>query len=462
MEFPIFDEVNFLSEDQFQEIEKLLPVSDWSFSNIHHKASQKDVLDPNARSCIKVKEFRKGAKRTMEKIITKRLLPLFRKDPRFRYLAFRFHHTEWLRYYKGTYFKPHTDFERFICNDMVPYVCLLGMNDTLEGGETKVASLELKGGTLRNGMACFPGNLVHEAKPVLNGIKLLLKLEFFVFFADENSLMVSDSEHKWRSYWNRKDLPLIDNFLQSSLDFSSQCPSNHLVVSEESAKQIYKCMLYIADPSSLPPHERNTFDMFFPSVTPHYVHDVMVVSHFFRNNKSNDLILGNCPDVWQKLNQGDFDVCSKPFLLGAVLYVRNHIPNPQLHKDFEYVLSVYRNGQSESPKDPHVYSSYQDIQDELILWFIQKNEIQVKPQKDQIFLQREEKLKNGISIDSSPSLPEQELRTKMVEPLLKKQINGTKTIEEIEFCDEELGYELYTMDIYVRKDIEIRWFVKLL
>lgn len=451
MEYPVFDEINFLKEEQLAELESYVPlIGCWNPSVVFSKKNWENVTDPSIRSSLKVKEERRQVKRAVEKMLVKNLLPLFRQDPRFRYIAFRLNHTEWLRYTKDMFFKKHKDFERFICTGMVPYVCLLGMNDTLSGGETKVGDRFLNGGKTKNGMACFPSNLVHEAMNVNEGLKLVLKVEMLVFFS-EDPLVIQSPEKTYVSYWDKAGLGMVDSFVSGMSRFHPEETTK--TVNEETARDLYKCMLNICDPHFT--HIWRDFHQYFPDVSPVYVHDLLMLHHAFERRESGTVILGSCPRVWMELNQGIHPWVNGTdnFSCGVAMWERRY--TPRLKEGYRFVSMTDRGGKKEDE-----FYSFEYLKEEMIEEYIDRHEIDVRHRRKSVSSAGH----RGLFLSNFYKMPSSTQMTKIEIEDIKmgmSSVKGDQSVYDTEYCNDEdsgRGNEI-EMKVYVSLEMQVRWWV---
>ena len=157
---PVMDQVldipqNFLPDRVFREMEKTTPSPEspasWAQANVHHREKRQNILALHVRHNLKA-PVTVDLRRHVHSWAIHALLGRLRAQMKtFRYLFARHSQAEWLLYKPGMFFHEHEDFERYICNGMIPYVLLIGMRDTIEGGETKVDGKSYIGSARRNG-----------------------------------------------------------------------------------------------------------------------------------------------------------------------------------------------------------------------------------------------------------------------------------------------------------------------
>jgi len=290
----MLDTESFLDPRDFEELVGLVPTEGWRDAVVYDKTHKKERKAPESRQSLKCAERRDAVLRRVCSVVMPRVLCWLRKQEGFLHCWFRYSHTEWMVYREGMFFKEHKDFEKYICNHLVPYVGILGLEDTKAGGETVVEGTPMKGSTRRNGFVFFPGTATHSAATVSAGEKRCLKMEFFVMLRNDNLVAVADENRRWKSFWSRKDLALVDNYIASHSRFEKD--GREVVTSTEMAKRIHDIMLSISDPR----HQRmsaHKMDMVFPSYSSACLHDLFVCAEFLRGG-SKGVLLGSDPDAW--------------------------------------------------------------------------------------------------------------------------------------------------------------------
>lgn len=293
---PMLDEENAFSSIDFQVIADACPLRGWRDAVVFQRSMEQDVLNKEVRHSEVVKETNMDTVKTCKQILLRKLLPWLKRQAGFRYCYLRPRHTEWLRYRPKMFFRKHTDFERYKCNGMVPYVALVGLIDTVEGGQTRVGERDLIGAARRNGLVFFPSNIVHESRVVLHGYKVCLKMEFFVFMADK-FLEVSDEENAWRSFWSQEEMALVDNYISAHADFVKK---DKIVTSTDTARLIHNMMLHIADPRQHH-HDSASQEMLFPDASASFLHDLFVAYRFIKEPTA-DIVLLRDARAWEYVN----------------------------------------------------------------------------------------------------------------------------------------------------------------
>lgn len=290
----MLDTESFLEPRDFEELAGYFPVEGWKDAVVYHKTHKKEMKAPESRLSLKCPERRDGVLRRVCSVVMPRVLWWLWEQEGFLHCWFRYSHTEWMHYREGMFFKEHKDFEKYVCSHLVPYVGILGLEDTGAGGETVVEGTPLKGSTRRNGFVFFPATATHSAATVSAGEKRCLKMEFFVMLRNDNLVAVADENRRWKSFWNREDLALVDNYIASHSRFEKG--AGEVETSTEMAKRVHDIMLAIGDPrhQRMPAHK---MDMVFPSYSPACLHDLFVCAGFLRGGNKG-VLLGSDPDAW--------------------------------------------------------------------------------------------------------------------------------------------------------------------
>lgn len=440
---------NFLSQENFDVILSYLPKNGWRPAKVYSKDQKKSYVNKVVRKSEKNYEKRRDVLRSIKQIVMKPVIECFKNHiPNFRRCWVRNNQTEWIRYYEGDFFKPHKDFEKYICNGMIPYVIIIGLNDVEEGGETKVENEIFDGSSKKNGAILFQANLTHESLVVKKGLKIALKLEFFVY-ADSDYIKVQDKDNRWISYWSTKELELLDNYFKSHLDFE-RSRSKNLIVSEELARDSFNLGIMIADPRLKLPSE---IDLLFPGFTVQSIRELFLI-YKFMNDTSQKFLFCNDPLAWDYLNQH----MELPTDCG--LYVGIWVKKDLSEK---YKLKNYYNRRGDqyhyyyqfSPlKENNEYADYEDLKIHVLDKFLK-----IFDHYDEKNINLEYKigkhLKNGFKGNIFKFIDEPS--DTLERPIFH---SGKTTITEREFCNEEdAGYITYTYKEYLRYYIQIRYFL---
>lgn len=303
---------SFLSGEDFDELLRHTPPSgspDWKEAIIHDRRRGINRTAPESRHGFKARTGREHLPllRWIHRLTIRRLLPSLQKEmDGFGYIFARHSQAEWLRYETGMFFREHQDFERYICNGMIPYVLLIGLDDTRRGGETRVDGRPCLGATRRNGAVFFPSNLPHEACMVEDGTKRCFKMEFFVFRepSPQHRIVVADAKNDWRSYWTVSVLTRVENYVRSHLEFDrrakDQSESGSTVkVETETAQDLRRIMMTVVDPvgSPLSIKDRAVYDMMFPGISRDALHDMGNVC----SATEGSIVMGRTPLAWDLL-----------------------------------------------------------------------------------------------------------------------------------------------------------------
>jgi len=329
----IFNQRDVFSLDEFEYILNYYPKMGWEDAVVYNTKEKKEVMNTNTRKAKKQKEKDYVFLLEVKKLVMKILIPWFRKTNKdFRYLYFRIHESQWLLYEKDMFFKKHQDFERYICDEIVPYTCLIGLEDTWIGGETVVEEISFKESTVKNGMLCFPSNKMHEGLKVQKGVKKCLKLEFLAFYYQESALMICDDKNHWKSYWSEEFISNIPNFVQCFRDFQDKSSSTikkdekKIIVSEDMAKIIYDIMAMLGDGKSFKKIEDEEFQMVFPGSSYATIRELLGVVSFQKNEKRKAMI-GKNQHAWNFLNESSLlDPQEYSLFIGLWMKSKNQEP----------------------------------------------------------------------------------------------------------------------------------------
>jgi hypothetical protein len=454
--YPILDQEQFLSVRDFDIIKEACPIEGWQEAVVYNRSLKKDVTSHDFRKAYKTPETRKHIQKTFKNIITKTLLPWLRTQPHFQHLWVR-PFTEWLRYEEGMFFQKHQDFERYVCNGMVPYVCLIGLQDTENGGETVVGEQVCRGSCRQNGVVFFPSNIPHQAKKVVKGVKVCLKMEIQVFFSPEDGFIrVSDKDNQWLSFWSKKELELVDNYICSHHHFTDRTT---IETSTDMAKDIHNMMIRIAEPMSKVPVAEEAQDMIFPTRTIAFLHDIFSYHHFSQAPDQR-VFFGSDAKAWDYMNK-EMELPPHHTLLVGLWYKEE--------KDEPYRLSSLcdRAGNEISMafpttvKEMNKYADYDTLCANLLQDFTNHKDISSSS--------------SSFSFMFRPPLTEKDGRRtpsvrKNWRPLIKSykpsdqvkyiKRSGVQVETVSEMCNDEHGYsETGTYSRYVSYSIHIRWLV---
>jgi hypothetical protein len=463
----IMDKKDFLSGQDFSQILHHMPrKEEWRQAVVYNRRSGENIINPKIRHAYKIREINPANCRLWQSMCTRRLVSILREELKnFHYVFARPVGIEWLHYEPGMFFRPHQDFERYTCNGMIPYVLLLGMCDVEEGGETLVGETVCSGSIKRNGAVFFPSNMVHEARPVIRGIKCCLKLEYFVF-VDEDPIVVSSHTGDWKSFWTQPAIAMVDNYIRSHLDFKGE---NHVRVSTSMAQGISSLMRSIAHP--MPHRPISSFDdMIFPNLSIHALHDL------FTTISSESIILGKDPHAWEILQQASPTSITSVCLVG--LWARNDHDDKyrlrllvdRMGRCLSYMnKKVWRSPPMQEDLDGSHFMSYPCLRERLIQKFIisedfpKESSVYDKESIAQTDLKKGtvspswETIQSILSASWKELLKVQPAQTKIVHEN-SRRIAGEINKEEREWCnDEESGFETVRWKEYVSFQIQTRW-----
>jgi hypothetical protein len=447
---------DFLSPGDWEEIWEMCPGDEqWIEAVVHRRRNGEDRVNKKTRKAYKCVENRHDFIDRVQRHVMASILPRLREQEGFLYCWPRGHRgTEWLRYKPGMFFRPHTDFERYICGGLRPYVCLLGMKDVEEGGETRVDKTMCVGGARKNGMVFFPATELHEAVSVIRGEKICLKMEFFVVMASPDLLSIH-SRSGWRSTWSKSAIDLFDNYLRSHLSFSSTSTSTSMVVSEKTAQEFQQLMMAIAEARV------RECEMYFPTLSTRFLHDVFACHEYLgspHRTSATKIIMGNDDNAWEYMN-------SKRMLPNdARLMVGLWFKKAGGGGDSAYRLfsTFSRLGSSSITTETATnrYRPYTTIHRHALESFIYFQDMSI----DKLHPLEDEDTIPGTDLPLTNQSLEWSSILQNIQPSdrLQKKIRkqGTVITTETEMCnDEDAGTISETYETYVSFDIQIRWFL---
>jgi hypothetical protein len=367
--------------------------------------------------------------------------------------------TEWLRYDPGMFFQKHQDFERYICNGMVPYVCLIGLQDTEKGGETMVGEQVCHGSCRENGVVFFPSNLPHQAKTVIRGRKTCLKMEMQVFFSPEDGFVrVSDKDRQWLSFWSKKELELVDNYIRSHrqfMDTPHHKKSTDIQTSTETAREIHNMMLRIAEPTSKTPRvTEEAQDKIFPTCTVSFLHDIFAYYHFKQQNPS--VFFGSDAKAWDFMNQ-EMDLPSHHTLLVGLWYKEEKDEPYRLSSLWDRACHKMDNYFPTVVEEMDTYMDYDSICAMILEEFTIRKDIQLTacstspPEKIQKKGRKTPCVVQPWRDLVKPYKPSEDGK------YIKK--SGVQTESVSEMCNDDMNSESWEYRRYVSFFIKIRWLV---
>jgi len=183
-------------------------------------------------------------------------------------------HMDVLFYIKGEYFRPHSDFIKFLFPDVRMYVLLLGIIDCVSGGHTIVSRPDdervcCQGSCLKNRACFFPAHLQHEGALVQHGEKMCLKVDVFICSRRSPTMTITiDTCHFsfFESWWEG-----YDSFFKSMARFSKKKQIVMESVSVDDFQLLYNVFCQKLDILDLSEKEmaslRELWDLFFPDMS---------------------------------------------------------------------------------------------------------------------------------------------------------------------------------------------------
>ena len=437
MEFPILNQDNFLSPNEFKLIQEICPQVGWQDAVVYDKKLEKEKISKSHRNAQKIHERRKEVILKLKKIILPKLLAWLKTFSNFKHIWFRYSHTQWILYSQGMFFSKHQDFEKYLCDYLTPYVALLGLENTEAGGETMIGETLCNGSCKQNGIVFFPGNIPHEAKMVKKGIKRCLKLEFFVLM-DQNVTGVQDSLHQWKSFWCPEQLKLFDNYMSCHQNFSKQ---SNITVSTDMAQTIHNAMLAVADYKNQVPRD---FEMIFPNYSPACIRDIFNSVYFMRHGKG--CYIGTDPDAWMFLNKWSGLL---PFSnLMVVLWARS--PRESYEVEIVYHRDGNTVGEVQQVKNEY-FTDFPTLKTNILQDFVNQKDLETFEKLDYHY---EKVGVPGFTHWNSSSLENVYPSDEISKP--EKRFGVAET-SHFEMCNDEDGGHLEYERAYVSYNIQIRW-----
>lgn len=418
----------------------------WEDAVVYDRRRQVQRVNKESRHALKVRERSGELCKTVQALCTRRLIGILRESvPHFHHLFPRPFQMEWLRYEPGMFFRPHQDFERYVCNGMIPYVLLIGLCDVEEGGETRVGDRMCAGSTSRNGAVFFPSNMMHEACPVLKGIKMCVKLDYFVF-ADEEPVIVR-SEEGWKSFWTRPALSMVDNYIRCHQDFMRK--ADKLLVSEATARGLHNMMKQITIASG---HNDPFHEMMFPNLPVAVLHDI------FLTVSPDPIVLGRQSLAWDYLHRhrpgiylvGLWEKETKQdrYTLSMIADRRGRLIK------MDYLTKQLMMPQENMEEDDH-FLPYPILRQRLVQTFIKNKELPSRPVPEKTWSIGQ---KEPTVWESTISRYWKELHDVQPSDNDSIKVEGEVHRREKEFCnDEESGYEIVEWTAYLSYRIQTRW-----
>jgi len=457
-------ESSFLPEKDWQLLFDSSPDKEqWKKSVVYDRHVGKDRVAKDVRHADKCTVIDHAWISNVERLLTRALLPRLREKPGFLYCWPRGHRgTEWLRYEPGMFFRSHTDFERYVCGGLVPCVCLVGMRDVAKGGETQVGKTRCVGGARRNGAVFFAANELHEARPVLEGHKLCLKMEFFVLVETtlpDRLLRVEDDQQRWRSVWSTTALNVVDSYLRSHCSFEGG--KDRLVVSTPLAQELQKLMMAIAEK-----RERECEEI-FPTLSTSFLHDVFCCLSAFSTAATataTQTILGTDEQAWEFLNTQTLPLPPTLCLLVGIWYRKTGQKRYKLYEVYsrqgDRHMQYFKNSISRT-SSTNEYCSYSSLRQHAVETFIDEKDM--TPLSKNLTLDTTQKL-SGTDLPWTRHTEKMNWRSvfRDIEPSDRVERNqrqhGMASTIVSEMCnDEDAGTTTETYERYVSYDLQIRW-----
>lgn len=439
----MIDTKDFLPKEEYEFIKARCPIEGWQDAVVFNKHSRANVYNPRVRNMKKIVE----RDTSLIDIVLPKIMSVLNTFDGFIDAWIRPGHIEWLCYERGMFFDVHEDFERYTCNGMRPYVFLLGLSNTEEGGCTIVNDKKLFGGTVENGAILFQSNVPHSSEMVLTGKKICLKMEIMALFSDVEMMRVQTPDGNISSYWDMEALRHIDNYMSSSLRFQAS-RENKIIVSEDLACDIKDAMIAITMS-----RDHFTNDMIFPSMTTSCVRDVFVCCGL---RHTSGVVMCSDPLAWQLVNESSI-------FNGVTLVVGLWVKKTNTYGVSPYKLNTIldRRGNpisvSDTPDDGS-YITLDSLRSRLIRKFIQSMESDM--QKPKLVSE----IKNGAPhVSSWPShkifneITKHSPSDEFVEASVAE---GEVEHVDREWCnDEESGFEEVHYTAYESYKMQIRWCV---
>lgn len=468
---------------------------EFTMARVYNTTSKREYVSSETRHTQKKQVTCPIFSQSVHQICTKKLSSVLKTNmENFHSLFPRESQMEWLRYTPDMFFKAHRDFEKYVCNDMIPYVLLIGMYDVEEGGETRVGDRLYTGGARRNGAVFFRSDRLHEACVVKKGIKLCLKMEFYVFVSPSPFRVMSWSSVDddddgvaltHISYWKKDVLRSIDNFIASQASFKKTCD---IRVQDDTSSLFYKTMMMIVNHSSREEYSESDLhfvEMMFPNMSIPTLHDIFIALN------DETIVTGQDPDAWTHLVT-HIKKESHLYLVG--LWTTSTYGNqPQLfglidQYGRDFYLSGHDHTHDTTTFKQDTCHDYTSLCHSLIRRFILKNDIHPERDDDDdqntffsVLKDDPQCEKNTrTSCDSCDSCDPHDKHIDPLHPLLSEEeryriylsvsasvnldtfhdpdLNGVKTIVEYEMCnDDASGYDRYVYDQYVSYRLSLRW-----
>ena len=430
-------------------------------SMVYHTKMKKEVKSEYLRNSRGVRERSDVVLEEIDRSIVGLVQSSLESIPNFCQLIFRKEETEWILYKNLDFFKIHQDFERYVCDDMAPYVLLYGLENTVCGGETIVydggSALTFHEGSIKNGALFFPGHLPHEARCVYEGSKKCLKLEFFVFFySDAPLLRCVDPVGKHDSYWSLSFIRSIDCFLSSFSRFKSE--DKNIVT--DMAPSLQRLLISLHDRRFAYPDQ--DFDFLFPNMEYSFLQDLYSLNGFIENS-SRSVFLSKNAMIWDWF----FQSAAYPEYLPLILVWTKTSKNSSYLLEDVYTKDgkqCYRN------MDCELFNTKEYIDYSRLSTMAQKNKIVEKEGRSRYSMFRESfrtriRCKETSHCNASIKKEEWNEIYKSLSDIQPNDVihepryhSAHFERQTYEMCNcEDAGFETYTEDVYITLYIQIRW-----
>ena len=465
---PVLRTRNFLKRDDWYHFNEQFPHSTiLRESLVYDTKTKHEVKSEYVRNSRGCREKSPQVIRDINRSIVSVLNDTLKMIPNFCQLIFREDETEWLLYNEHDFFRVHQDFERYVCDDMAPYVLVYGLQNTKSGGETILHyndhKFVCKESCMENSAVFFPAHIPHESRSVYDGEKRCLKLEFYVFFYSNAAIIKCvDIDGKNDSIWRKSFLDSIDCFLSSLKHFDSMNKKyDKGVLKTDMASSLRKLSISLHD-RQLTKESEDNYDFLFPDIEFTFLQDLYNLLSFIDSKHS--FFVSENPSTWEWYNRSPKSNCI-PLVL---VWTKNS-------KNQSYFLEdIYMKHGSKCYKS---YCKFEDFnKDE----YIDFSSFKTMLCRDKIVEKEGRTRRSLYTVDYTkkmksnklPAVPDitvnKEIWEKIHENISKIQPNDNvhpprfhsasfqRQISEMCNC-EDLGFETYVEDVYITLYIQIRW-----
>lgn len=446
----IFDwnEEPFLSEEGWKIMMSFVPSREdlqWRQAPVYDTKIRRTRISMENRQMYKIFDTRHEVTEILCQNVVMKALRHYLKTEDFEVFLRPFH-VEWLLYEEGHFCGEHQDFEKYQLEDMMPYVLIVGLEDTIEGGETCVEERVLNGSCRKNRAVFFPANLIHSSNRIRQGKKLCLKLDVFVFQNTVNGKYkeIRDESGQYRSFWPIENLK--GSFVNAFYGFQSNLSEkNELILRDkEWAKSLRDMMVSTLYPSL--EIDESYWDMTFPDMSPNQMNQYLAMLSFVKDTKQFICFR----DASIHMMGIDMPVSIRPFV-GLWVASSN---NPVYR--IKYVMGM--DGETfceDSPSGVITEDMSEQLKRQLSYEFVNTKEwIKMKTSLniDKHLLQKK-RSHMFIPYDMESILNTLEFNTSHLSPhMLKGEVLET----EREWCNDD-GYTVYTYEEYQSFQLLILW-----